>query len=94
VNPDTDTDQNLKKKIQLKSCYYLFDPSIRQHSGIRGAADKAVLNIVRKKTIPQKIFIKNLFWIKNCNLLIPSPSYRMPKLQEKPSALKRENPAL
>ncbi len=26
-----------------------FDPSIRRHSGIWGAADEAVLNIVRKK---------------------------------------------
>jgi hypothetical protein len=26
-----------------------FDPSIRRHSGIIGAADEAVLNIVRKK---------------------------------------------
>ncbi len=31
-----------------------FDPSIRRHSGIWGAADEAVLNTVRKK-IPQKI---------------------------------------
>ncbi len=33
-----------------------FDPSIRRHSGIWGAADEAVLNIVRakKKKIPQK----------------------------------------
>ncbi len=28
-----------------------FDPSIRRHSGIWGAADEAVLNIVRKKKI-------------------------------------------
>jgi hypothetical protein len=27
-----------------------FDPSIRRHRGIWGAADEAVLNIVRKKT--------------------------------------------
>jgi hypothetical protein len=32
--------------------------------------------------------------IKNCYLLIPRPPYRTSKLQEKPSALKRENPAL
>jgi hypothetical protein len=31
--------------------------------------------------------------IKNCNLLIPRPPQRMSKLQEKPSALKREHPA-
>ncbi len=37
-----------------------FDPSIRRHRGIWGAADEAVLNIVRKKKkkIPQKIFEK------------------------------------
>jgi hypothetical protein len=37
-----------------------FDPSIRRHSGIWGAADEAVLNIVRKKLkkSPQKIYIK------------------------------------
>ncbi len=32
--------------------------------------------------------------IKNCNLLIPRTPLRTPKLQEKPSALKREHPAL
>ncbi len=42
-----------------------FDPSIRRHSGIWGAADEAVLNIVRKnkKKSPQKIFKrKNISW--------------------------------
>jgi hypothetical protein len=29
--------------------------------------------------------------IKNCNLLIPRPPLRTPKLQEKPSVLKREH---
>jgi hypothetical protein len=32
--------------------------------------------------------------IKNCNLLIPRPPLRTSKLQEKPSALKREHPVL
>jgi hypothetical protein len=32
--------------------------------------------------------------IKNFNLLIPRPPKRAPKLQEKPSALKREHPVL
>ena len=31
---------------------------------------------------------------KNCNLLIPRPPERTPKLQEKPSAVKREHPVL
>jgi hypothetical protein len=35
-----------------------------------------------------------LFLIKNCNLLIPRSPQRTSKLQEKPSALKREHPAL
>ena len=37
-----------------------FDPSIRRHSGIWGAADEAVLNIVRtkRKKSPKKIFKK------------------------------------
>ncbi len=37
-----------------------FEPSIRRHSGIWGAADEAVLNIVRtkRKKSPQKIFKK------------------------------------
>jgi hypothetical protein len=37
-----------------------FDPSIRRHSGIWGAADEAVLNIVEKKekNPPKKIFKK------------------------------------
>jgi hypothetical protein len=35
-----------------------------------------------------------IFLIKNCNLLIPRPPYRTPKLQEKPLALKREHPVL
>jgi hypothetical protein len=34
------------------------------------------------------------FFIKNYNLPIPRPPYRTPKLQEKPSALKKEHPAL
>ncbi len=33
----------------------------------------------------------NIFLIKNCNLLIPWPPQRTSKLQEKPSALKREH---
>ncbi len=40
-----------------------FDPSIRRHSGIWGAADEAVLNIVRtkkKKIPPKNIFKKSL----------------------------------
>jgi hypothetical protein len=32
-----------------------FDPSIRRHSGIWGAADEAVLNLVRKKNPPKRI---------------------------------------
>ncbi len=36
----------------------------------------------------------SLFLIKNCNLLIPRPPQKTSKLQEKPSALKREHPAL
>jgi hypothetical protein len=35
-----------------------------------------------------------IFFIKNLNLLILRPSYRTSKLQEKPSALKRDHPAL
>ncbi len=39
-----------------------FDSSIRLHSGIWGAADEAVLNIVRKKKIPPKnIYKKNYY---------------------------------
>ncbi len=45
----------------------------------------------KKFTTRNLIFI---FLIKNCNLLIPRPSWSTPKLQEKPSALKREHPAL
>jgi hypothetical protein len=36
----------------------------------------------------------SIFLIKNFNLLIPRPPQRTPKLQEKPSALKREQPEL
>jgi hypothetical protein len=36
----------------------------------------------------------DIFLIKNCNLAIPRPPYRTHKLQEKPSALKKEHPAL
>jgi hypothetical protein len=43
-----------------------------------------------KKMIP----IKWYFFIKKCKLLTPSPQLRTSKLQEKPSALKREHPAL
>jgi hypothetical protein len=39
-----------------------FDPSIRRHSGIWGAADEAVLNIVRKKkkNLPKNISKKRI----------------------------------
>ncbi len=38
-----------------------FDPSIRRHSGIWGAADEAVLNLVRKKLkYPPKILKKKI----------------------------------
>ncbi len=42
-----------------------FDPSIRRHSGIWGAADEAVLNIVRteRKKSPKKI-LKKKRWLK------------------------------
>ncbi len=36
----------------------------------------------------------DIFLIKNCNLLISRPPYRTSKQKEKPSALKREHPAL
>jgi hypothetical protein len=45
-----------------------------------------------KKFTAGKLFY--IILIKNCNLLIPRPPYRPHKLQEKPSALKREHPAL
>jgi len=38
-----------------------FDPSIRRHSGILGAADEAVLKIVRQKIPPKKYYKKKLF---------------------------------
>jgi hypothetical protein len=42
-----------------------------------------------------KIYSKKnkVFWIKNYNLPIPRPPKRKSKLQQKPSALKREHPA-
>jgi hypothetical protein len=48
-------------------------------------------------TNKQKITAKKIFYIvliKNCNLLIPRPPERTSRLQEKPSALKREHPAI
>jgi hypothetical protein len=40
-------------------------------------------------------FVKNIFYIKKRNLLIPRPPKRTPKLLEKPSsALKKEHSAL
>jgi hypothetical protein len=47
---------------------------------------------LKKKKIKLKFF--SSFLIKNCNLLIPRPHKRTSKQQEKPSALKREHPAL
>ncbi len=40
-----------------------FDPSIRQHSGIWGVAEEAMLNIVRKKIkkIPQKNILQPVY---------------------------------
>jgi hypothetical protein len=50
---------------------------------------------MNKNWINSKLKILYLnFFIKNCYLLIPRPPLRMSKLQEKPSALKREHPAL
>jgi hypothetical protein len=46
---------------------------------------------LKKITAGNLIFI---FLIKNCNFLIPRPTKRTPKQQEKPSGLKREYPAL
>jgi hypothetical protein len=43
-------------------------------------------------TTAEKIFI--IFFIKNCNFLVPRPSKRTSKLQGKPLALKREHLSL
>ncbi len=55
-----------------------FDPSIRRHRGIWGAADEAVLNIVRKKEkkIPKKIFKKKTHEISYLNKSFPWYSQR------------------
>jgi hypothetical protein len=47
-----------------------FDPSIRRHSGIWGAADEAVLNIVRKKikSLKNPTFTFNIIY--SCNIYI------------------------
>ncbi len=45
-----------------------------------------------QKITAVKLFL--YFWIENCNLLILRPPQRTQKLQEKPSALIREHPAL
>jgi hypothetical protein len=53
--------------------------------------------LITKKAKVTKIQKKNflhLFLIKNCNLLIHRSPKRTSKLQEKPSYLKREHPAL
>ncbi len=42
-----------------------FDPSIRRHSGIWGAADEAVLNIVRKKQKKNQ----KIFFFKKCHYI-------------------------
>jgi hypothetical protein len=46
---------------------------------------------IEKKITAEKIF--DIFLIKNCNLLIPRPPQDTSKLEEKPSALKKERPA-
>jgi hypothetical protein len=46
---------------------------------------------LKKITAEKKIIF---FLIKNYNLPIPRPPKRTPELQEKPSALEREHPAL
>ncbi len=45
-----------------------------------------------KKFTPRNLI--SIFLIKNCNLLIPRPPERTPKLQKKTSALKSEHPVL
>ncbi len=50
-----------------------FDPSIRRHSGIWGAADETVLNIVWKnRKNPSKKYKKKLFrsWGGSCRLVV------------------------
>jgi hypothetical protein len=48
-------------------------------------------NLRKNVTAEKKL---NFSWIKNYNLPIPGPTLMTSKLQKKPSALKREHPAL
>jgi hypothetical protein len=61
---------------------------IRIQFRIQGFDDQKL----KKKIYNWKTFL--YFWIENCYLLILWPPQRTHKLQEKHSALKRENPAL
>ncbi len=52
-----------------------FDPSIRRHRGIWGAADEAVLNIVRKEN--NLVERCNLEWMRlRCSLVVSSSNYQ------------------
>ncbi len=61
-------------------------------SGSRVLMTKNWKNLKLKKIKAEIFFF--MFWIKNCNFLILRPLKRTPKLQEKPSALKRKHPAI
>jgi hypothetical protein len=60
-------------------------------SGSRSGSRVLMTKNLKELQLEKLLYI---FVIKNCNLLIPRPPYRTPKLQEKPSALKKEHPAL
>jgi hypothetical protein len=52
-----------------------FDPSIRRHSGISGAVDEAVLNIVRKKSTKKRRRKKKMLCLARSLPLFISVSY-------------------
>ncbi len=78
---------------QCTSCYGPgFDPSIRRHSGIWGAADEAVLNIVRtkRKKSPKKI-LKKKNWQKMWELTKRQLGHKVKSIhRQKSNWFKRE----
>jgi hypothetical protein len=83
LNPDSIKIYNFYKfKIKLQ---FLFNLQTIQCFGSRVSMSKNLQDLQLKKII---------FLTKICNLLITRAPRRTSKLQEKPSALKREHPAL
>ncbi len=94
---------NSSRKSHCRSWYTVSSYLFQNHAGLRIRIDLMRIRIrIRFQHWVWWPKIENIyswkfiliFLIKSCNLLIPRPPKRTPKLQEKPSALTGEHPAI